>query len=434
MDKNTIFKNQVIWSLVIRGGGIFITLIQVPLLLGILEQEKYGVWLTLLNVVNWVTVFDLGITNGLRNKLSELFVQQKFDDTRKYIFNVFLFLTIFFVSIYAVFFLFQNHLNYQKLFNTKTIENDELSLIFNLVFSGIIFRYIIQTPIVLETARGFTHISNGLLLFGNSLSLISIFILSVVNKSYLNLTSVGIISIWIPNLVYVGYFVWFIFKDNGFFMPKISEINILSIRPLMKISFHFFLIQITALIIFASLPFLLTQLLNPNSATEYNLANSIFNIPLLIMGVLCNPITPLVTQAYVQKDKVWLVSILKKFYIYTAVLLLVIWMLYAFSNRIYYLWIGNKVTINNYLVLWIAIYTSINIILQPFSNIYNGIGKLDVIAYLSPVGVILFLTTSIYFTQQLQNPTGVVIGLISSSLIGLIYIPYKVFFEIKYLD
>jgi O-antigen/teichoic acid export membrane protein len=216
-------------------------------------------------------------------------------------------------------------------------------------------------------------------------------------------------------------------------MPRWSEFDLPFIKPLMKISFHFFLIQLTALIIFASIPFILSQLLNPSHATEYNLANSIFNIPLLVMGVLCNPITPLVTQAFVQSDKKWLRQILRKFNFYVLILISITWILFLFSQSIYGLWIGNKVSINGGLVFWIAIYTSVNLFLQPYTNIYNGIGKLGVVAFLSPIGVCIFLFSAYYLTRYFNNSTGVVMGLILSSLIGLIYIPVKVFKEIRNL-
>ncbi len=421
------------WSLIIRGGGIMITLIQVPLLLDIMQQEKYGVWLTLLNVVNWISVFDLGITNGLRNKLSELYINQNQNDARKYIFNVFSFLFLFFLLIFIIFKLFETQLNFQSLFNTKKISENQLSNIFNIVFSGIIFRFIFQIPVVLETAKGYTHVSNALLLTGNILGIIFLYIRSVLSSEMIELSTVGFSVVWIPNILYLIYFLWFIFHDNRIFMPRWSEFDLPFIKPLMKISFHFFLIQLTALIIFASIPFILSQLLNPSHATEYNLANSIFNIPLLVMGVLCNPITPLVTQAFVQSDKKWLRQILRKFNFYALILISITWILFLFSQSIYGLWIGNKVSINGGLVFWIAIYTSVNLFLQPYTNIYNGIGKLGVVAFLSPIGVCIFLFSAYYLTNYFNNSTGVVMGLILSSLIGLIYIPVKVFKEIRNL-
>lgn len=431
MDKSSIFKQQVFWSLVIRGGGILVTLLQVPLLLEIMQQEKYGVWLTLLNVVNWISVFDLGITNGLRNKLSELYVVQNIQDTRKYIFNVFAFLLILFALLFFIFKLFESSLNFQKIFNTHNISETELSNIFNIVFTGIIFRFIFQIPVVLETAKGLSHISNGLLLLGNILGIVFLYLQSKLSSGIIELSVVGLTVVWIPNALYLLYFLWFIFQKGRIFMPRWSEFDLPFIKPLMKISFHFFLIQLTALIIFASIPFILSQLLNPTHATEYNLANSIFNIPLLIMGVLCNPITPLVTQAFVQSDKQWLNQILKKFYIYILLLIFITWMLYYFSESIYFLWIGNKVVINPNLVFWLAIYTTINLFLQPFTNIYNGIGKLAVVAYLSPLGVLVFMISAYNLTSYLQNSIGVVMGLIISSLIGLFYIPIKVIKEIR---
>lgn len=425
-----MFKSQILWSFFIRGSGILISFLQVPILLNTLHAEKYGVWLTLLNIVNWITVFDLGVTNGLRNKLSELYALNETIQIRKLIFNSFLFLIVIFSIFVFTYYIFSDYIHFQKLFNTKLIPNLELRNVFNLVFLGIVFRFVFQIPVIYETARGRTHISNLLLFFGNILSILLLVLMKYL-KIELTLNLIGLITVWLPNAIYFLYFLWFFRFKYDFLIPNIKDYDFKILKPLIKLSGHFFLIQFTALVLFASIPFILTQLLSPSHATEYNLANSIFNIPLILMGILCTPITPLVTQAFVVRDKVWLKSIIKRFIGYIVLLILLTWFLFFIADWIFDLWIGKKLIINKTLIFYLAVYTSINIFLQPFANIFNGIGKLKIIAYLSPVGVILFLVTAYYFTKHTGNSSGVVIGLIFSSLVGIIYIPYKVNKEIK---
>ena len=45
--------------------------IYVPIVLSFLGTEKYGIWSTLLTILSWISYFDIGIGNGLRNKLAE---------------------------------------------------------------------------------------------------------------------------------------------------------------------------------------------------------------------------------------------------------------------------------------------------------------------------------------------------------------------------
>ena len=64
-------KRHIIYSFGIQGLSILIGLLYVPLLLNYLTQEKYGIWLTLTSILGWFSYFDIGLGNGLRNKLAE---------------------------------------------------------------------------------------------------------------------------------------------------------------------------------------------------------------------------------------------------------------------------------------------------------------------------------------------------------------------------
>ena len=66
----TIYMNSAM-SLVYKIGSACLSLISAPLLLKCLGDEKYGAYATMLSVISWIYYCDLGIGNGLRNKLAE---------------------------------------------------------------------------------------------------------------------------------------------------------------------------------------------------------------------------------------------------------------------------------------------------------------------------------------------------------------------------
>ena len=57
-------------SLGVRLAGTAIGLVTVPIVLGYLGKERYGLWSTITTLVAWVTLFDLGIANGLVNLIA----------------------------------------------------------------------------------------------------------------------------------------------------------------------------------------------------------------------------------------------------------------------------------------------------------------------------------------------------------------------------
>lgn len=70
MNNKRIIKNIGI-SIIMKPISMLLTFIYTPLFLAYLGDEKYGVWAIIMNVVSWINYFDIGIGNGLRNRLAE---------------------------------------------------------------------------------------------------------------------------------------------------------------------------------------------------------------------------------------------------------------------------------------------------------------------------------------------------------------------------
>lgn len=50
-------KKNIVLSFMIKGISIVIGFVFVPLILGYLDPERYGIWLTLSSIVTWFTFF-----------------------------------------------------------------------------------------------------------------------------------------------------------------------------------------------------------------------------------------------------------------------------------------------------------------------------------------------------------------------------------------
>ena len=77
--RSLVVKKNMIGSIFIKGISILIQLILVPLTLGYLSQELYGIWLTISSIMLWLNFFDVGLTLGLKNKLSEALARNEIE-------------------------------------------------------------------------------------------------------------------------------------------------------------------------------------------------------------------------------------------------------------------------------------------------------------------------------------------------------------------
>lgn len=63
-------KKNILASFIIKGLSIAISLVLVPLTINYINPTQYGIWLTLSSIVAWFSFFDIGLTQGLRNKFA----------------------------------------------------------------------------------------------------------------------------------------------------------------------------------------------------------------------------------------------------------------------------------------------------------------------------------------------------------------------------
>ena len=106
-------KKNIIASFVIRGFSIAISLIVVPLTIDYINPSRYGIWLTLSSIVAWFSFFDIGLSQGLRNKFAE--AKAKGDDelARVYVSTTYAILGIIFFIVWLIFLIVNQFLRSQ---------------------------------------------------------------------------------------------------------------------------------------------------------------------------------------------------------------------------------------------------------------------------------------------------------------------------------
>lgn len=418
-----IYLKQIGSTIILRIFSVLISLIYVPVVLGYLDQEKYGIWITLTTVVNWIQLLDVGMGNGMRNKLAETIAQNKPELGRMYISTTYGILGGIFLGVLVFFFSVNSYINWQEILNTTLIGPVELFALTSITVSFIILRFIVQTIILVYAAHGNTAISAFIQVIINGIVLLLIYLVTLLTEKG-NIVILAWIVTGVPVLMYVLLsFYTFIFKYPHL-APAYRLINVKASGNLLRLSAQFFVVQITATIIYASIPFVVAQLFSPNEVTVFNITNSIFNLPIMLIGLITAPVLPLVTQAFAKNDIVWLRSMLKKQIMVAAVIALGTIVMILISPFIYRVWIGDKVEIPFNLSVAIGIYTVIQVLNTPFSIFLNGLGKIRILVILAPLGIVMFIVLSVILAKLMGTVISISIALSITSIVGLIIIPF----------
>lgn len=67
-DRSVAVKKNIIGSFAVKGVSIVVSFLLVPLTLGYVNAELYGIWLTLSSIMVWLGFFDVGFTLGIFSK------------------------------------------------------------------------------------------------------------------------------------------------------------------------------------------------------------------------------------------------------------------------------------------------------------------------------------------------------------------------------
>lgn len=399
MNRFSILKKQLSLGLIFKILSMGLSYISIPLFLKFLGKQDYGLWMTIFSIVSWIYTFDLGIGNGLRNKLSESFTKKDYINAKEYITTGYVIL-----SIIAFFILFLGLItikfsNITKFLNINFYNENYIKLIFILVFSITVINFIVflYKIFYLSVHNSFMgELTN----FIFQISFIFIlYLLSYFRK--INLISIAIIYPGI-NLV-IGLFVTInFFRRYPNLKPSLKFFKKEKIREINGLGIIFFIIQISMLIILTTDNMLITKYIGAEEVTTYSIVSKLFQILLILEMQISVPMWTLFIDAYVKKDKKWI----KKAFINLNLLFLllilgVIIMIYMLPY-IVKIWIGQELIYPKYLILFWGLF----ILNRVYGDIYmvfiNATGKIKLQMYLYLLGAIINIPLTIYFIKNLN--------------------------------
>ena len=419
---STVYFKQFSITSVFRGLSVIISLLYVPIVLGFLDQEQYGIWVTLITLANWIRVFDLGIGGGMRLKLSEAIALNQYTKGRIFISTTYGIIGGLFILILVLFYMINPKLNWQGILNTSIVTQYELIKITTVSITFIVIGFILQTVSLIYLADGNSAAGAIIQLIISSIILVLVWFVSRWAEQG-NLLLLAWIATGTPVLVYAVFSAYTFIVKYPHFRPSIKLIKIKETGNLLSLSLQVLVSSVTYMILYGSIPIIIAHLFSPNEVTIFNIAYSIYNVPIVIIGLVTAPILPLVTLAYTKQDYMWIREMLKKMNLISLIISGGTIIMIIISPWIFHIWIGDKVEIPFMLSVSIGIYAIITTIQTPFSTFTNGTGRIKILTIFSPITIVLFIAISLLLSRLLNNVIGVSIALSFIAMVMLIVLP-----------
>lgn len=423
--RTTKANKNIIYSFLIKGISIGCQFALVPLTLHYLDKERYGIWLTMASIVGWFSFFDVGIGNGLRNKLSEALAKGDTRLAKIYISTSYACVGAIFLSLMILFWIVDPFLHWDHILNTSPGLAGELQRMMLVVFSFFCLQFILNLIGNILFAHQEPALTNLINPLGNVLSLIIIYILTLTTRG--SLFWVSVVFSASPVLVLLFFNALFLGWKYRAIAPGIRYIQFRHSKDLFGLGLKFFIIQIAYIVMYSSANIILIKWFGPSSVTIYNIAYKYFTIALMINGIITATYWSAFTDAYVRQEFTWIRNTIRRMEKVTYLLMGMVILSTVLANKLIGLWLHNSVQVPRSMQIIMSVYTLISLIAAPQHIFLNGTGKVRLQLYTAVYSIIMTIPFAWLFCKILHmGPEGVILAMICTSL------PVTVLYKVQY--
>ena len=341
-----MYKNTVA-MIGIRGVSMILTLISAPIMLHHVDRADYGVLLTLTSIVGWVGYMDVGLGNGLRNKLPEFLAKGDFHSAKKIVSSCYVTLAIYVALIIVIFLMVSPFVDWLGVLNSPTSDAGEIRGLTNVVFIAFCIQFLFGLINSILFAYQMPAFQSLFTFVGQFIALIAL-VIQVYVFDVTSVLQIGAVNSMIPPLVlFLG--------SIGLFRTKLKEIapsfklfEFKSVGSILSLGLKFFVLQMITIVLFQANSIIIARVVSPEAVVEYNLAFKYVSLLTMIFTIVITPVWSATTDAYVRKDFAWInktISLSRKVCI--ASIFIGVLMVLA-SKFVYGIWLGKGTIDINY--------------------------------------------------------------------------------------
>jgi len=428
--RSILAKKNIIGSAFIRVANIFISLLMVPLTISYVNPSRYGIWLALSSMVGWVSFFDIGFTNGLRNKFAEAKAKGNDQLAQTYVSTAYVFLSAIFGSLLVILLVVNHFLEWGKLLNITNAVEEQVSTVAAIVITYFCLLFVLRIVNTVLTADQKPALSSLIDMLGQLISLGVVYVLTkTVRGSLMNLT----IALCLPTILVLLLTHLFLYRSTyTAYSPSFRLARKEYAKEIMGLGVMFFIPQVAFLIQYQTTSFLIAHYFDVTQVTVYNIAYKYFNVLLMVFTIMITPLWSSVTDSYIRGDVAWIKHVVKRYlYVLLAFVAAALLMLF-FSDTMYDLWIGkNQVHVDFNISLLCCIFVITGMFASIFVSVINGIGALRIQFVSSILTAPLFILLSLLFIKKLGiGVEGILISSIIANVFGVVIAPiqyYQIF-------
>lgn len=417
-------KQNVLLMLLYKGGNILIGLLLVPMTINYVDSENYGIWLTLSSMVAWMNFFDIGLNNGLKNRLTEALSITDYTLGKKYVSTTYAMLSLIFVPLMIILLVVVPFINWPSLLKLSPQYGQSLVAALCILVAYFCLNTIFSTINVVMMANQQPADASLRNLIQQAASLAVIWILTFTTQGSLVKLCTALCAV---PLVIVLLFNFTLFRGKYHEVaPSLKSVDFHVAPDLMKLGVQFFIIQIAGVVQWQMANFLIIRYFGAVSVTEYNIAYKYLSVLFMVWGIMTTPIWAATTDAMAKGEYVWIQHTISKFLKAFALFTICGIFMVAISPWVYDIWIGDKVHIAVMLSAAVLVYNLALMFGNVFVLVLNGCGILKVQMYSCLISPLIYLAVFFLCAKTINiGIYSVVVAAIVANFNGLLLAPIQ---------
>ena len=423
--KRSKLGQSMLKNLLLKPISYLLNIIYTPLLLSYLGDAKYGLWATILSIISWINLCDIGIGNGLRNILTSELAGNKLEEARKSVSTAYIVLSSISLAITIVLVIVSISLNWKKVLNIDF----DITWVMAISFAGIAVNLVLGLgKIVLYVLQESERIP----ILNLSASIIQVLgILFLKQYTEADLLYVALLFGLSSSVVYLLYDIR-LAKRYYYCQISFLYFDKNKVRLLFNTGFVFLFLQLGGIALTSTDNVLISNLFGTEAVTPYNSVTRLFCAIEALYIALIAPIWARTAVAREQNDYVWIESLTKKLIGVVGVLGIALFVISFFYEDIAEIWLRKRLVYENGLIFCTVLCTVFEMIVATLSSILNGLNILKPQAIAVAITVPLNIPCSIILATNFGlGTTGIKLATLMQLMLSSAWYLEIIYHEIR---
>lgn len=415
-------QTDILWLFGAKGTLLLANFVVISITLDLLSTKIYGVWITLYTTISWLSFFDLGLGNGMRNLFAVNRAVGNQEKNKQLVSTSYIIVLGISLILLILGLPFVYYADIAQFFNISDIAIPDLRCVLSLLVVVTSLQLITKLINSIFLADQKPALSSLIDCSGVVCSLFLLFILK--DRLAGSLFNLALI-ITLPTFIISLFVTLFAFNKNyRKLKPSLKYFNLKISNKLINLGLRFFLIQLSALIILQGSNIIILKFIGAEEVSVFSLVYKYFNVIVTIFTLVLTPYWSFFTDSYAKNNYNQLKKGFKQLlisWLAISVVGVVMWIALPFSFKI---WLNQELDIPVYLPVSLLLFSIFSNLGSVFIYFLNGTSS-----YLNfQLAIVLAFAALLYPISAYLLPAygvlGVVFTMFFANSYGVLFAPY----------